>query len=143
MKVYLAGPMSGIPEFNFPAFHAAAAKLRAEGHEVFNPAEKDIERVGRDFSKDYPTGDAVQLAWDGVLTKRECLATDTNWICKHAEAIALLPGWLNSTGACAEVALAKALGLQVLVLAESFDFSPEAFTELFFLRNHKFRMTVL
>jgi Domain of unknown function (DUF4406) len=32
IKVYLAGPMTGVPEFNFPAFHAAAAKLREEGY---------------------------------------------------------------------------------------------------------------
>ena len=36
MKIYLAGSMSGLPEFNFPVFFAAAAKLRDEGHIVFN-----------------------------------------------------------------------------------------------------------
>ena len=42
-KVYVAGPMRGIPEFNFPAFFAAADKLRGDGFAVFNPAERDNE----------------------------------------------------------------------------------------------------
>lgn len=39
MKLYIAGPMTGLPDLDFPAFHEAAAKLRAQGHEVINPAE--------------------------------------------------------------------------------------------------------
>lgn len=41
MRWYVSGPMTGLPLLNFPAFHAAAAKLRAQGHEVINPAEMD------------------------------------------------------------------------------------------------------
>jgi hypothetical protein len=37
--VYIAGPMSGLPDHNFPLFHAVAGKLRAAGYEVRNPAE--------------------------------------------------------------------------------------------------------
>ena len=39
LKIYCAGPMTGLPELNFPAFHAEAARLRAFGYEVINPAE--------------------------------------------------------------------------------------------------------
>lgn len=38
--VYIAGPMSGIEDFNRPAFHEVAQALRAEGHTVLNPAEQ-------------------------------------------------------------------------------------------------------
>ena len=40
MKIYIAGPMTGLPDWNFPAFHAAAAAWRAAGWEVVNPAEE-------------------------------------------------------------------------------------------------------
>ena len=39
--VYLSGPMTGLPDLNFPAFHAAADKLRSQGVQVVNPAEPD------------------------------------------------------------------------------------------------------
>lgn len=38
-RLYLAGPMTGLPDFNYPAFHAAAAAWRAAGWTVANPAE--------------------------------------------------------------------------------------------------------
>lgn len=116
MRIYVAGPMRGIPEFNFPAFNAAAARLRAEGHEVFNPAEKDIEVHGTDISKGNATGSLDQAAADHGFSLRRALRDDTSWICEHADAVALLPGWQNSKGARAERALAEALGLQILVI---------------------------
>lgn len=113
-KIYLAGPMTGIPHFNYPAFNAAAAILRADGHEVFNPAEHDIETFGKDISN--PTGCAVQAAADHGFDRRAALKADLAWICDHAEAIAVLPGWEQSSGARAEHALASALGLNVIRL---------------------------
>ena len=116
MKIYLAGPMRGIPEFNFPAFHAAAAKLRYDGHDVFNPAEKDNERHGKDISKGNTTGCENIAAIEHGFNLREALHIDLTFICREADGIALLPGWRNSKGATAEHATAVALGLQVIEL---------------------------
>lgn len=117
MKVYVAGPMTGIPEFNFPAFNAAAATLRADGHVVFNPAERDIERHnGVDISKGNASGSQEEAAKVHGFSLRDALADDTWWICKEADAIALLPGWENSKGARAEHALSVALGHTIIAL---------------------------
>jgi hypothetical protein len=114
MRIYLAGPMTGIPHFNYPAFNAAAARLRAQGHLVFNPAEHDIEMFGKDISN--PSGSAEQATADHGFDRRAALKADLSWICDNAEAIALLPGWEKSSGATAEHALAKALNLRVINL---------------------------
>lgn len=116
MKIYLAGPMRGIPEFNFPAFKIAASKLRAEGYEVFSPAENDEKQLGGDFSKNYPTGDENAATKETGFNLRLALGQDLAWICAHADGIVLLPGWQNSKGATAEHATAVALGLSVRFL---------------------------
>jgi hypothetical protein len=115
MKVYLAGPMRGIPHFNYPAFHAAAAKLRTEGWEVFSPAERDIERDGKDWGAEGASGDLAEISAKG-FDLRVALGDDLAWICAEADAVAMLPGWENSKGATAERATAIALGLQVIEL---------------------------
>jgi hypothetical protein len=116
MKVYLAGPMRGIAEFNFPAFHAYATQLRAQGHEVFSPAEKDNERHGTDISKNNPTGSEHVAVKDHGFNLREALCIDLTFICHHADAVAVMPGWENSKGAKVEKATAEALGLQIIYL---------------------------
>lgn len=118
MRIYLAGPMRQIKDFNFPAFHVAAAELRAKGHVVFSPAEKDMETFGDKASS--PTGNEKTMARKVGLTtmelRREVFLVDTEWICKHADAIYLLPGWEQSRGAQAERALGIALGLEIVEL---------------------------
>jgi hypothetical protein len=115
MKLYLAGPMRGIPYLNSPAFRLAADQLRAKGHEVYSPVEDDEREYGVDLTLHAPDGDELYLEKHG-FSLREAFGRSMTYICLHAEGIALLPGWQNSKGATAEYATAKALGLVVLEL---------------------------
>lgn len=104
-SAYLAGPMRGLPEYNFPAFHAAAADLRARGLEVFSPAERDIEEDGFD-PKTHP---AQSMAY--------YMQHDLPAVCR-ADCVVVLPGWEDSQGASLEVYVAAALGKPVFLYPE-------------------------
>lgn len=93
-RVYLAGPMTGYENFNFPAFNAAAQRLRTEGFDVVNPADHGIVD-GAEWA-DYLRFDLEKLA--------------------QCESIALLPGWEASKGANLEVSVAQKLGMVVRCL---------------------------
>lgn len=112
MKIYVAGPMRGYKDFNFPAFYDAAAWLRAKGHTVFNPAESDHETYGQDVNKS-ETGDIKEAVSQSGFSLREALARDAKFITEEADALYMLAGWEKSTGARAEWTLATALGLLV------------------------------
>lgn len=90
MKVYIAGPMSGLPEFNYPAFFTAARRLAAVGVDSINPARAE----GREGCKtwlDYMRLSLIDIAaCDGIAT---------------------LPGWQDSRGAALEVHIARSLDL--------------------------------
>lgn len=118
MRIYLAGPMRGYPNFNFPAFDYAAAVLRNEGHEVFSPAERDREAYGTEIENN-PTGDESKVT-NAACTIEDCMAADCEWICRYGECVAVLPGWEKSSGAGAETSLGKALGLSLLVLGKRY-----------------------
>lgn len=121
-RIYLAGPMQGYPEFNFPRFNAVAKALRGNGHEVFNPAEKDIERhAGVNISAGNMSGSIQEAKEKHGFSLREALAQDMEYICKCADTIALLPGWEKSNGAQAEHRTAVALmseGMSIVYLSE-------------------------
>lgn len=110
MRIYLAGKMRGVPHFNFPAFIEAAGQLREMGHEVFSPAERDIE-AGFDWQS-CPNGSDAETEIN-AFSLREALQADTEFITIGADAVVVLPGWEASAGAKAEVALALALELPV------------------------------
>lgn len=123
LKVYLAGPMRGLPEFNFPAFHAAAATLRDMGYEVFSPAEQDEKRWGADATAgirdERSLDERLGLPSGGAL--RRCLSDDFNYIVNEAEGIAFLKGWERSSGALAEYMAARAIGLSMLFQYDKFS----------------------
>lgn len=118
-KAYLAGPMRGYPEFNFPAFEQATRVLRHHGHTIFSPAEHDLDNGFDPSGMDGTIEELAEVGFD----LREALRIDTEWICCHAEAIFLLPGWKDSSGARAEKALGDALGIPCYeCLCAGFDF---------------------
>lgn len=91
MKLYIAGPMTGLPDFNYPAFYKAAEDLEAAGYEVENPAANQVE------------GTASWLAFMRLSLVQ----------ISRVDGIALLPGWTNSKGARLEEHIGSALGMPV------------------------------
>lgn len=109
MKVYIAGPMTGIPQFNFPAFDAAANALRERGLEVISPAELDDE-VDRAAAMASPDGSALSYGQGVKKTWGEFLARDVKLISDGGiEGIYVLPGWERSRGARLETFVGAAL----------------------------------
>jgi len=107
MKLYLAGPMRGYPEFNFPAFHQAAAELREAGYEVWSPAERDL-----DEGFNPKTDQARSLKYYMRLDLPAVL---------DADAVAVLEGWERSTGAKLEIYVAQACGMPVYTVETILD----------------------
>lgn len=89
-KVYIAGPMSGLPDCNRPAFNLAAQVQKSLTHIVLNPAT-------------LPAGLSEPEYMQIGLTMLMC-----------ADMIYLLDGWEQSLGARAEHALAQNLGLHIV-----------------------------
>lgn len=104
-KIYIAGPMSGLPEFNFPAFFQAEEELKAAGWQVFNPANKEQEKELD--AEAFVDGDAKKALAAG-FDFRECYAWDVNRVIE-GDAIYMLPGWEQSPGARGEHAVAVAM----------------------------------
>ena len=90
-KIYIAGPMSGLPNFNRDAFNAEAHRLLGLGYVALNPA----------------------ILPDG-LEQHQYMAICIEMV-KMADQLVMLPGWERSAGARAEHALAIKLGKAIIL----------------------------
>lgn len=110
-RVYIAGPMRGYAEFNFPAFDAARDLGLSLGWDVTSPADLDREADGEKATT------SEKPDWNGSVDTRPYVIRDVAVLTAFTpgeDAIALLPGWQKSVGATAEVAVARWVGLKIL-----------------------------
>jgi hypothetical protein len=109
MRIYLSGPISNLPDLNFPAFNSAAADLRYRGFDVFTPSEIELN---------------PNWEW------HDYMAVDIPEVVK-ADAVYVLPGWQKSTGAPIEVALAHWLKKPIYDYTTGAEFVPDVHLEVF------------
>lgn len=88
MILYIAGPMTGMPELNYPLFNTVEQILRGLGYDILNPARQ-----------------SAGLTWAQYMRLGLKDVTD-------ADAIALLPHWGDSKGALLETYVARELNMQ-------------------------------
>ncbi len=97
--IYLAGPMSGMPDLNRPVFAEAARNLRYQGYKVVSPHELNHNRPLADVGRDRAYEDYIWLD-----TAQGLIRCDT---------LVLLPGWVYSRGAKDEFGMASAWGYAI------------------------------
>ena len=113
MRIYLAGPMTGYPMFNFPLFDKQRDFLKGLGHDVISPADLDREAG---FNPIFDCADADFMT-KAILRDLTAITT--------VEALALLPGWDKSRGVKVELALAGFLQLDILDAMTGSAIEPE------------------
>ena len=99
-SIYIAGPMTGIEEFNYPLFNLVAKTLRLWGFEVVNPAELQ--------HNEDPEAD---------VSRAEYMVLDLPYVIA-CDVLVLLPGWEQSTGSNIELLVALACGREVWELVQ-------------------------
>ncbi len=94
-RVYIAGPISGMPDLNFPAFNAAASRLLHLGFVVENPVAN------------WDAPDPTSRSWLDWMRMDLVRMSRVDWLF-------MLPGWQRSRGATIEHRLASDLGLPIV-----------------------------
>lgn len=91
-RIYISGPITGMPNLNKPAFNTAAAQLRAAGFEAVNPIQNGVPD---------------SAPWAAHM--REDIK-----LLMACQGVATLPGTAASRGARLELHIARAIGIPVM-----------------------------
>lgn len=96
--IYISGPMTGLPEYNYPEFFRVQKLIEEQGDVAINPANTGVQE-GWEW-KQYLTKDLIDLLQGDV------------------DSVVVLEGWENSKGARLEVHVAKELEIPIYTLDE-------------------------
>ena len=105
VEYYLAGPMSGYPQYNFNTFTTACYALRDAGIKVLSPHEIDFGEA---------EGVRGQLPYETYMQAGLDLL-------EKCSGIILLAGWPQSTGTLRELARAIELDMPVYFYLENYE----------------------
>jgi nucleoside 2-deoxyribosyltransferase len=86
VKYYISGPMSGIPDYNYPYFEKVTKQLRARGFNILSPHENPQPT----------TSLTTEGLWQYFMNLCEKQV-------EEADVIIMLPGWMYSRGAMQEL----------------------------------------
>ena len=135
MRIYISGPMTGIPDGNRPAFDAVEERLTAQGFFVINPhhisdlfgTEEELKASFKAYYRlldDTSTPEGIHgKVWDvkfkeldehSSIIARAVMAADIAAL-NSCDVIYLLRGWQSSRGAKKELEVALRNGLKVML----------------------------
>jgi len=98
LLIYISGPMTGLPDYNYPAFNEAAEYIKSLGHNPINPAR-------------HPAGLSYDQYMDYAILDVCC-----------ADLVVLLPGFADSKGCKVEVKEAFKNNTSVILLSALGDY---------------------
>ena len=108
MKIFISGPMRGIPYYGFPAFDAAKAAFEAAGFDVVTPA--DLDRAAGFDAMALP----ADTDWnaEGGFDIRAAMRRNIDALL-DADGVVFLEGWGGSLGCNIERLIADRLNMRL------------------------------
>lgn len=121
--LYVAGPMSGRPDLNYPMFNSTQARLEKVGFRVLNPADID-EQFRYIFSCQNADrrcgGDRCEVCGPDKRDWQWYMRKAIPMVCQ-ADGICVLPGWQESRGARLETDLARSVFRMRILFADGWE----------------------